>query len=99
LEQACGDIILSDVDMPGISGLHFIESQFKKGCKVKNVGLMSGAWSEADLKLAQKLGCHVFQKPFTIDELNEWLDYCEGQIDPKRKLSNDWLKSKPPQSE
>ena len=98
LEQACGDIILSDVDMPNISGLKFIESLFNKGCKVKNVGLMSGAWSEADLKIAQKLGCHVLHKPFTIDGLNKWLDYCEGRIDPKRELSNGWLKSKSPQS-
>ncbi len=88
--QACGDIIISDLDMPNVNGLEFIENQMKKGCKVKNVALMSGAWSDEDFQYAQRLGCQLFRKPFTIDEINNWLDKCEEKIHPNRILS-DWF--------
>ena len=66
-DQACGDIIISDVNMPNITGLEFVENQMKKGCKVKNVALMSGAWSDSDFQYAQSLGCQLFHKPFRLD--------------------------------
>ena len=34
--KTCADIIISDVNMPFVSGLDFIKSQVHKGCKVKN---------------------------------------------------------------
>lgn len=89
-DQACGDIIISDVNMPNVSGLEFVENQMKKGCKVKNVALMSGAWSDSDFQYAQRLGCQPLHKPFTTDEINKWLDECEKRINPKRVLS-DWF--------
>jgi CheY-like chemotaxis protein len=96
-DQACGDIIISDVNMPNITGLEFVENQIKKGCKVKNVALISGAWSESDLEYTQRLGCQPFHKPFTIDEINEWLDECENKINPNRLLS-DWFQGRTHQS-
>jgi hypothetical protein len=63
------------------------------GCKVKNVALMSGAWSEPDVEKAKSLGCTVFQKPFSLDEIGKWLDECENKIAPERILT-DWFKEK-----
>jgi hypothetical protein len=83
--------------MPNITGLEFVENQIKKGCKVKNVALISGAWSESDLEYTQRLGCQPFHKPFTIDEINEWLDECENKINPNRLLS-DWFQGRTHQS-
>jgi CheY-like chemotaxis protein len=89
--EACGDIIISDINMPRVSGLDFIERQKKMGCKVKNVALMSGAWSGTDVEKAKSLGCKVFQKPFSLAEIEKWLDECENEIDPERILT-DWFK-------
>lgn len=91
--EACGDIIISDVSMPNVSGLDFVERQKKMGCKVKNVALMSGAWSGSDVEKAKSLGCKVFQKPFPLAEIEEWLDECEKEIDPGRILT-DWFREK-----
>jgi two-component system response regulator AtoC len=88
--HTCADIIISDIDMPKVSGLQFVQDQNKKGCKITNIAFMSGAWSESDLKYARELGCKIFSKPFTIEEINDWLDECEKYIKPDRLLS-DWF--------
>ena len=88
--QSCGDIIISDINMPNISGLEFVKDQIKKGCRIKNIALMSGSWSKSELQEAKKLGCQLFNKPFNISDINEWLDECEKDINPKRTLS-DWF--------
>lgn len=87
-KEACGDVIISDVNMPYIKGLDFVERQKKIGCKIRNVALMSGLWTGSDLERAEKLGCKVFHKPFSISEMEEWLDDCEKKIDPNRILTD-----------
>jgi len=84
----CADIIICDVSMPGLTGVQFLEHQRTRGCRNRNVALMSGYWSESDRRRATGLGCQVFQKPFTTDELTNWLDACEKTIDPKRVLDS-----------
>lgn len=79
--------------MPNITGLEFIENQIKHGCNVRNFGVMSGSWSDSEVKHAKELGCTIFEKPFGVDELINWLDQCEKDIDPSRKLW-DWFKHK-----
>jgi DNA-binding response OmpR family regulator len=87
-EQPCGDFILTDNNMPTISGLDFIEMQIKKGCKgaVSNAAVMSAFWSEDDLLKAQKLGCKIFNKPLDLRELLTWLDMSKKALNPDRKL-------------
>jgi DNA-binding response OmpR family regulator len=94
-KHTCADLIISDRDMPKVSGLQFVEGQIAKGCRVKNIAFMSGAWSESDLKKAKELGCKVFFKPFTIQEINDWLDECEKNIEPDRVLSDWFIKDLP----
>lgn len=86
--HACADILISDVEMPVSTGLEFVDSQVRKGCKVRNVALMSGAWSNADLQYAWRLGVRTFEKPLDLDQLNGWLDECEKNIDPDRVLAD-----------
>lgn len=85
----CADIIITDIDMPNITGLEFIENQQKHGCKVRHFAVMSGSWSDAELTHAAELGCAIFNKPFRFNELSAWLDNCEKEIAPGRKLW-DW---------
>ncbi len=85
--HACADVIISDVAMPRFTGVEFIENQVRKGCKIEHVALMSGYWSESNLQKARQLGWQVFHEPFSINEMQRWLDDCEKNVDPNRVLS------------
>lgn len=84
----CADIIISDLLMPKTNGLEFIEKLKKNGCKIKNIALVSGYWSDEDISRAVEIGCTVFHKPSPPGELFEWIVTCEKNIDPERVLSN-----------
>lgn len=84
---ACADILISDVEMPVTNGLEFVEQQVRKGCKVRNIAPMSGAWSNSDLQYAWRLGCRTFEKPMDLGQFNAWLDECERTVDPNRVLA------------
>jgi CheY-like chemotaxis protein len=87
-QYACADAIITDLNMPHITGLEFLEDRIQNGCKVKCRAVMSGGWTDEGLDRAKRLGCQVFEKPFRFDELMRWLDECEKKIDPDRKLSD-----------
>jgi hypothetical protein len=63
----CADIILSDLNMPQVQGLNFVETLVAKGCVVPHIALMSGEWSDADETRAARLGGRLFRKPFSLD--------------------------------
>ena len=86
VNQTCTDIIVSDLDMPNMTGLSFIENQKKKNCKCQHVALISASWTEQDLSLAHKLGCKTFEKSFHFEGFYEWLDEVEKSIEPTREL-------------
>jgi DNA-binding response OmpR family regulator len=88
LDYACADIIISDVNMPTKTGLELMEERKQKGCKTKYRALMSGEWTDSNLKYAQELGCRVFHKPFDWKQMLQWLEDCRKRIKPERKLSS-----------
>ena len=70
----CPDIIISDVDMPKVNGLQFVETVINKGCKCKHIALVTGkGLEEEDLHKMAKLNVRCFQKPFDLDEFDAWL--------------------------
>jgi CheY-like chemotaxis protein len=85
----CADVILSDVQMPGTTGLDFIQQLLEKKCRRPHLALMSGAWTDADMQRAVQLGCKVFKKPFHPAELIQWLQQVETALPPERRLL-DW---------
>ena len=88
VNETCTDIIVSDLDMPQISGLRFIETQKKKNCKCKHIAIISARWSEQNLALAYRLDCKTFTKSSNFEEFYKWLDEVEKSIDPNRELRN-----------
>lgn len=73
----CVDFIITDINMPGMTGLQFIEIQKKKGCIVYNIAIMSATWEKDQYKKAKELGCKVFEKPFGLNNLLSWMKNCE----------------------
>lgn len=85
--QACTDIILTDINMPVMRGIDFIEKQLAKGCNCKHLALMPGDFIGEDVRWAKKLGLKFFRKPFEINDIFEWLDQIELEINPHRQLT------------
>jgi CheY-like chemotaxis protein len=93
----CTDIILSDIKMPGLDGMSFIENQLKKGCAINpdNILVISGYWTSDLEETAKRLGVRRLRKPFHMDELYDNLDECEQNLDLNRPLvSADEIKPK-----
>jgi len=86
--QACADIIITDLNMPNMTGLELIENRLQNGCRVRNRAVMSAGWKDTERDQAKRLGCQIFEKPFKFDELNSWLDECGEGIAPNRQLSD-----------
>ncbi|MBU0519212.1 response regulator [bacterium] len=85
--QVCADLIISDMQMPGMTGLQFIERQLNNGCRVRNIALMSANWMPEDYRRAKQLGVKIFHKPFDVNELTAWV---ESRIE---EIEQSWIKS------
>ena len=69
----CAELIISDVRMPFHSGLEYVTKLRQVGCKVRDIAIMSGDMGPDDCRKAEALGCKVFEKPFTMSEMKEWI--------------------------
>ena len=79
-KDVCADIIITDINMPEMSGLDFLEMLQSKGCRVSCLAVMSGGWKTEELELSKKKGYKIFHKPFDITEFIQWLEKCEEKI-------------------
>lgn len=74
----CPDVIISDVDMPDVDGLHFVETIFTKGCKCRHVALLTGQGiSNQDMKRMAEHGARCFTKPLDFAEFEAWVMFQE----------------------
>jgi CheY-like chemotaxis protein len=84
--QTCADVIISDLGMPGMDGLRFVEMLREKNCRCRHMAVMSGLWKDEELRQAKRLNCKVLFKPFQTDAFFSWLRGIEEKIDPDRTL-------------
>jgi CheY-like chemotaxis protein len=82
----CADLLLTDLQMPEVQGLDFVETLRAKRCVAPHLALMAGDWTDASLARATRLGCRLFSKPFPMAELLAWFDWVETQVTPTRVL-------------
>jgi DNA-binding response OmpR family regulator len=82
----CADVIISDINMPGVTGLDFVEALGSKQCALPHLALISGGWSDADRIRAARLRCQLFAKPIAIAEVEAWLDAVAPRVVPTRRL-------------
>jgi len=94
LDESCSDLIISDLNMPFVKGIEFLENQLSKGCKVQNLALMSGDLTPDDQQRAESLGIRVFKKPFGLKEIEQWVGDAEKEVQPTRRLADWFLKGR-----
>ena len=90
-EHACGDLMIISNRMAKLTGLHLIKKQLKGGCKgasQNKLVLCTSARKDEEFSFAKDLGCTVIMKPFKISDISAWIDECEKEIDPNRKLAD-----------
>lgn len=79
----CGDIIVTDLIMPGMTGLEMLTHQARRGCgiDVRNKAVHSGSLEPGSLEAIGRLGCSFFHKPAPLSELRAWVRECESRMD------------------
>jgi CheY-like chemotaxis protein len=84
----CADIMITDYQMPVMSGLDLLETQQDRGCKltVKNKTLITGYANTSISSRVKELGCAYFQKPMALSSLLAWVSECEARVDLSRPL-------------
>ena len=87
----CADVIISDYQMPKMTGIELLQNQSKKGCKVdiKMKAIMSGCSDDKIISQCNSLGYSFFQKPFTFSKLSTWLSDLEKLFDLSQQLAED----------
>lgn len=87
-ERPCADIMITDLQMPGMNGIQLFETQTRRGCPltVKNKAVLSGSLDSAALVAIRRLGCAWFEKPFRLAQLDKWIRECEFRMDLSRPL-------------
>ena len=81
--KPCTDVIISDYNMPKVTGVEFLKTQKELGCKVpfENKAIITGAVLNQETKdLIDSLGCKLFKKPFKLAEILAWLETCAERI-------------------
>ncbi len=86
-EEVCAEAIITDLQMPLVRGLDFVEALLNKGCHCRNIALVSGSCDEADLARAARLGCKVIAKPFKAAEIKDWLEQVEHSLPANRNAA------------
>jgi len=87
--EPCVDVIISDYQMPKMTGIELLQNQSKKGCKVdtRMQVIMSGYSDEKIITQCNDLGYSFFQKPFTFSKLSTWLSEHEKLYDLSQQLA------------
>jgi len=79
-------VIVSDLGLPDMDGLSFVELLLGKNCRCRHMAVMSGLWRDEELRRARQLHCKVLSKPFEPGVFFGWLKTIEKQVDPQRSL-------------
>ena len=83
-KDICADIIISEVSISKVNGLGVFKELKNNGCRIKNIALVSDNWAEIDISKTKGLGCKVFHKPVAPEELFEWIETCEKDINQEK---------------
>lgn len=78
-DRPCADAIITDLCMPGMSGLNLIDLLRARKCKVPRMAIMSGT-SRDNIPRLPDADCAYFEKPFELSDLMSWLSSGEREL-------------------
>ena len=86
----CADVVITDFNMPNMTGLEMLQIQHQRGCKldVKQKAVISGDIESENKKMIKEMGVSFFQKPLIIPDFSDWLSGCEERMDLSAPLGN-----------
>lgn len=87
----CADILITDHNMPDMTGLELLEMQHQRGCKLtsKNKALITGNDDPELRERIELLGCQFLPKPMSISTIITWVKECEKRFDLSEPLASD----------
>jgi len=86
--ESCADAVLTDLKMPDMDGLQFLDGLQQRGCRIRNKAVISAYWTSATMLHAFHRGYRVFEKPSGLWDVDGWLTSCAQQMRPERVLAD-----------
>ncbi|MGE0083357.1 MAG: response regulator [Desulfococcaceae bacterium] len=82
------DFIISDIEMPGISGIELVRKLIQFGFDEKNIALISGYCTEEEIRQEVHSEVKFFRKPFPFAHLVSWLEARKSGMKLHMELSD-----------
>ncbi len=88
--EMCCDVLITDKRMSRMSGIEFLRRQIDAGCRVltPNKAVISASFTEPEVEQLRRQRCRYFVKPFSLGEMEKWINQACRNIDPGRRLRN-----------
>jgi CheY-like chemotaxis protein len=86
--RACADVLITDMNMPGMSGYELIRRMADKcyGIPTQNMIVISSTMSPGQREECRAIGCHFLPKPFQLGDLLRVVRSCRTNVLPGREL-------------
>lgn len=88
VDSPCTDFLITDHNMPEMTGLEFMRKAKKMRCKIPDncKAIISGTWTEEEFEEAKKLCCNVLDKSDGKNQISLWLLGYDRSVEKKGSI-------------